>query len=105
MTREAGHDAPDAVRAEVDPRLAGGAGEQARGGHQEVVDVVPDDHDVAWYMLEPSRSTETIRGVLGEFEGVVVCDAYSGYEAWPLAARASCGSPTASRTRGASSTS
>ena len=37
-------------------------------------------HDAAWYMLEPSRSTETIRGVLGEFEGVVVCDAYSGYE-------------------------
>jgi transposase len=36
-------------------------------------------HDVAWYMLEPSRSTETIHAVLGEFEGVVVCDAYSGY--------------------------
>lgn len=36
-------------------------------------------HDAAWYMLEPSRSTETIHAVLGEFEGVVVCDAYSCY--------------------------
>jgi transposase len=36
-------------------------------------------HDAAWYMLEPSRSAETIRGVLGEFEGVVMCDAYGAY--------------------------
>ena len=37
-------------------------------------------HDAAWYMLEPSRSAETIRGVLGDFEGVVACDAYAAYE-------------------------
>jgi transposase len=37
-------------------------------------------HDAAWYMLEPSRSAETIRDVLGEFEGVVMCDAYSAYQ-------------------------
>ena len=35
--------------------------------------------DAAWYMLEPSRSAETIGGVLGEFEGVVMCDAYGAY--------------------------
>ncbi len=35
--------------------------------------------DAAWYMLEPSRSAETIGRVLGEFEGVVMCDAYSAY--------------------------
>ena len=38
-------------------------------------------HDAAWYMLEPSRSAKTIRGVLGGFEGVVCCDAYPGYDA------------------------
>jgi transposase len=38
-------------------------------------------HDAAWYMLEPSRSAETIRGVLGDFEGVVACDAYAAYPA------------------------
>jgi len=37
-------------------------------------------HDAAWYMLEPSRSAETISGVLGEFEGIVMCDAYAGYK-------------------------
>lgn len=37
-------------------------------------------HDAAWYMLEPSRSTKTISGVLGDFEGIVMCDAYVGYE-------------------------
>lgn len=37
-------------------------------------------HDAAWYMLEPSRSAATIRGVLGEFEGVVMCDAYAVYD-------------------------
>ena len=37
-------------------------------------------HDAAWYMLEPSRSTETISSVLGDFEGIVMCDAYVGYE-------------------------
>jgi len=31
-------------------------------------------------MLEPSRSAETISGVLGEFEGIVMCDAYAGYK-------------------------
>lgn len=37
-------------------------------------------HDAAWYMLEPSRSADTIRDVLGEYEGVVMCDAYGAYE-------------------------
>ncbi len=37
-------------------------------------------HDAAWYMLEPSRSTETIRNVLGDYEGIVMCDGYAGYE-------------------------
>lgn len=37
-------------------------------------------HDAAWYMLEPSRSAATIGSVLGEFEGVVMCDAYSAYQ-------------------------
>ena len=36
-------------------------------------------NDTAWYMLEPSRSAATIGGVLGEFEGVVMCDAYGAY--------------------------
>lgn len=30
-------------------------------------------------MLEPSRSAETIRGVLGDFEGVRICNAYGAY--------------------------
>lgn len=37
-------------------------------------------HDAAWYMLEPSRSAETIGSVLDEYEGVVMCDAYVAYE-------------------------
>lgn len=37
-------------------------------------------HDAAWYMIEPSRSAATIRSVLGEYEGVVMCDAYGAYE-------------------------
>ena len=36
-------------------------------------------HDAAWYMIEPSRSADTIAGVLGDFEGVVMCDGYAGY--------------------------
>ncbi len=37
-------------------------------------------HDAAWYMLEPSRSADTIRNVLGDYEGVVMCDAYVAYQ-------------------------
>ncbi len=37
-------------------------------------------HDAVYYHLDPSRSGEAARTLLGHYEGIVMCDAYSAYK-------------------------
>ena len=64
------------------------------------------ERDAAWYMLEPSRSAKTIRGVLGDFEGIVARPAPADGRAHvscisPSAPRSSSFKPPTSRIMGA----
>lgn len=37
-------------------------------------------HDACWFGIAPSRSAKTAAGYIGDFEGIIVCDAYRAYE-------------------------
>ena len=37
-------------------------------------------HDASWFGIAPSRSAKTAGKYVGDFEGIIVCDAYRAYE-------------------------